>query len=154
MSFPGLAHRMETIGIIGGVRFVNDSKATNVDAARQAMSAYPRFRWIAGGRPKEGGIEPLADLFGSVIKAYLVGEASSQFAATLEGRAPAIEVGAIEAAVAAAWADARACREESVVLFSPACASFDQYSDFEERGDAFRAAVHALAEPQLQEARG
>jgi len=154
MSFPGLAHRMETIGIIGAVRFVNDSKATNVDAARQAMSAYPRFRWIAGGRPKEGGIEPLADLFGSVTKAYLVGEASGQFAATLEGRAAAVEVGTVEAAVAAAYADARACREEAIVLFSPACASFDQYSDFEERGEAFRAAVHALAAPQLQEARG
>jgi UDP-N-acetylmuramoylalanine--D-glutamate ligase len=152
MSFPGLAHRMETIGVIGAVRFVNDSKATNVDAARQAMSAYPRFRWIAGGRPKEGGIEPLADLFGSVTKAYLVGEASAQFAATLEGRAPAVEVGTIEAAVAAAYADARACREEGIVLFSPACASFDQYSDFEARGDAFRAAVHALAAPELQEA--
>ncbi len=154
LSFPGLAHRMETIGIIGGVRFVNDSKATNVDAARQAMSAYPRFRWIVGGRPKEGGIEPLADLFGSVTKAYLVGEASARFAATLEGRAPAVEVGTIEAAVAAAYADARAAREEAIVLFSPACASFDRYSDFEARGEAFRAAVHALAAPQLHEASG
>ncbi|MGI9168698.1 MAG: UDP-N-acetylmuramoyl-L-alanine--D-glutamate ligase, partial [Caulobacteraceae bacterium] len=151
MSFPGLAHRMETIGILGGVRFVNDSKATNVDAARQAMSAYPRFRWIAGGRAKAGGIEPLADLFGSVTKAYLVGEASKAFAATLAGRAPFTEVGAIEAAVDAAYADARACGEEAVVLFSPACSSFDQYSDFEARGEAFRSAVHALAAPRPSE---
>ncbi|MEO8925685.1 MAG: UDP-N-acetylmuramoyl-L-alanine--D-glutamate ligase [Caulobacteraceae bacterium] len=158
MSFPGLAHRMETIGVIGKVRFVNDSKATNVDAARQAMSAYPAFHWIAGGRAKEGGIEPLADLFGSVTKAYLVGEASSAFAATLKGRAPFVEAGDIETAVAAAWADAKlsgegSSGEEAIVLFSPACASFDQYSDFEERGEAFRAAVHALTAPQLQEAR-
>jgi UDP-N-acetylmuramoylalanine--D-glutamate ligase len=158
MSFPGLAHRMETIGIVGKVRFVNDSKATNVDAARQAMSAYPAFRWIAGGRAKEGGIEPLADLFGSVTKAYLIGEAAPQFAATLEGRAPYLETGVMEEAVAAAYADARAAGEEAIVLFSPACASFDQYGDFEERGEAFRAAVHALtapglAAPRLQEAR-
>ncbi|MDQ2861443.1 MAG: UDP-N-acetylmuramoyl-L-alanine--D-glutamate ligase, partial [Pseudomonadota bacterium] len=153
MSFPGLAHRMETVGMLGAVRFVNDSKATNTDAARQAMSAWPAFRWIAGGRAKEGGIEPLADLFGSVTKAYLIGEASAAFAATLEGRAPLLEVGTLEAAVAAAWADAAASGEEAVVLFSPACASFDQYADFEERGEAFRAAVHALTAPQLQEAR-
>ncbi len=158
MTFPGLAHRMETIGIVGGVRFVNDSKATNADAARQAMSAYPRFRWIAGGRPKEGGIEPLADLFGSVTKAYLVGEAAPAFAAVLEGRAQIELCGRIEAAVAAAYADARGEAQcgggESIVLFAPACASFDQYADFEERGEAFRAAVHALARPQLQQATG
>jgi len=153
MSFPGLAHRMETVGIVGKVRFVNDSKATNIDAARQAMSAWPAFRWIAGGRAKEGGVEPLADLFGSVTKAYLIGEASAAFAATLEGRAPCQETGTLEAAVAAAWADARASGEEAIVLFSPACASFDQYADFEERGEAFRAAVHALTAPELQEAR-
>jgi UDP-N-acetylmuramoylalanine--D-glutamate ligase len=148
MTFPGLAHRMETIGTIGAVRFVNDSKATNIDAARQAMSAYPRFYWIAGGRPKAGGIECLADLFPRVAKAYLVGEASEAFARTLDGKAPRAEVVTIEAAVRAAFADARAEAKalggESIVLFTPACASFDQYSDFEARGEAFRAAVHAL----------
>ncbi len=152
MSFPGLAHRMETIGIVGKVRFVNDSKATNVDAARQAMSAYPAFRWIAGGRAKAGGIEPLADLFGGVTKAYLIGEAAGAFAATLKGRVPFVEAGDMETAVAAAWADARSDGEEAVVLFSPACASFDQYSDFEARGEAFRAAVHALTAPRAREA--
>jgi UDP-N-acetylmuramoylalanine--D-glutamate ligase len=145
MSFPGLAHRMETIGAIDGVRFVNDSKATNIDAARQAMSAYPRFYWIAGGRPKSG-IGCLADLFGSIAKAYLIGEASGDFARTLEGRAPAVACGTLQAATRAAFADARASGEDAVVLFSPACASFDQFSDFEARGEAFRAAVHALAE--------
>jgi UDP-N-acetylmuramoylalanine--D-glutamate ligase len=146
MSFPGLAHRMETIGAIDGVRFVNDSKATNIDAARQAMSAYPRFWWIAGGRPKSG-IACLGDLFGSVAGAYLIGEAAADFAATLAGRAPAVQVGTLEAAVRRAFADARASGEaEPIVLFSPACASFDQFSDFEARGEAFRAAVLALAD--------
>src|SRR5208282_2415723 len=88
MTFPGLAHRMETVGTIGRVRFVNDSKATNADAARQALASYPKVYWIAGGQPKTGGIEPLADLFGVVAKAYLVGEATDAFAATLEGKAP------------------------------------------------------------------
>ena len=150
VSFPGLAHRMETIGTLGDVRFVNDSKATNVDAARQAMSSYPRFYWIAGGRPKIGGIECLADLFPSVIKAYLIGEAQEEFAGTLDGCAPYARVGTVAAAVSAAWADARAAGEPAIVLFSPACASFDQFADFEERGEAFRAAVHALAPQDME----
>ena len=112
---------------------------------RQAMSSYPRFYWIAGGRAKFGGIECLADLFPSVIKAFLIGEAQEEFAGTLEGRAPYARVGTVDAAVAAAWADARAAGQPAIVLFSPACASFDQFADFEERGEAFRAAVHALA---------
>ncbi len=108
MTFPGLAHRMETIGTLGGVRFVNNSKATNIDAARQAMSAWPRFYWIAGGRPKTGGIACLSDLFPRVVKAYLVGEAQDDFARTLDGHAPHMSTGTIEAAVEAAWSDARA----------------------------------------------
>jgi UDP-N-acetylmuramoylalanine--D-glutamate ligase len=154
MSFPGLAHRMENVGSIGKVRFINDSKATNAEAARQAMSSYPRFHWIAGGRAKAGGIDSLADLFPNIAKAYLVGEASADFARALSGNAPFTQVGTIEAAVAAAFADARRLSEDVTVLFSPACASFDQYTDFEARGDAFRAAVHALAAPQAREATG
>jgi UDP-N-acetylmuramoylalanine--D-glutamate ligase len=149
-SFPGLAHRMETIGAIGNVRFVNDSKATNADAARQAMSSYPRFYWIAGGRPKEGGVSGLVDLFGGIARAYLIGEAEEDFARTLEGRAPYARAGTLDAAVRAAFADARKEEGEAIVLFSPACASFDQYADFEERGEAFRAAVQALIAPQNQ----
>jgi UDP-N-acetylmuramoylalanine--D-glutamate ligase len=145
ISFPGLAHRMEDIGRIGRVRFVNDSKATNADAARQAMSTLPRFRWIVGGRAKAGGIEPLADLFGHVAKAYLIGESAAEFARTLEGRAAYTHCGDIERAAGAAFADAAASGEEEVVLLSPACASFDQFPDFEVRGDAFRAAVHELS---------
>jgi UDP-N-acetylmuramoylalanine--D-glutamate ligase len=131
---------METIGTIDGVRFINDSKATNVDAARQAMSAYPRFYWIAGGRPKSG-IDCLGDLFCAVAKAYLIGEAAEDFAASLQDLAPSVICGTLQGAVAAAFADARAAGDEAVVLFSPACASFDQFTDFEARGEAFRAAV-------------
>ncbi|HEX6859872.1 MAG TPA: UDP-N-acetylmuramoyl-L-alanine--D-glutamate ligase [Caulobacteraceae bacterium] len=147
MTFPGLAHRMETVGLIGKVRFVNDSKATNADAARQAMSSYPKFFWIAGGLAKAGGIDDLTDLFPRIERAYLVGQASADFAKTLEGKAPYVQCGTIEAATAAAFADARASGEEAIVLLSPACASFDQFADFEQRGEAFRAAVHALAQP-------
>jgi UDP-N-acetylmuramoylalanine--D-glutamate ligase len=145
MSFPGLAHRMETVGHLGKVRFVNDSKATNADAARQALSSYPKVFWIAGGQPKTGGIAPLADLFGRVEKAYLVGEAAPAFAEVLNGKAPAVVSGTIEAAVGQAYADAAASGREAIVLLSPACASFDQFADFEARGEAFRAAVQQLA---------
>ena len=148
MTFPGLVHRMETVAIRDGVRFVNDSKATNADAARQAMSSYPRFFWIAGGVPKSGGIEPLADLFGRVAKAYLVGEAADAFAATLDGKAEMARCNSVQDAAAAAFDDAKreAARtgREAVVLLSPACASFDQFPDFEVRGEAFRTAVLGL----------
>jgi len=151
MSFPGLAHRMETVAQTGGVRFVNDSKATNAEAARQSMAAFPRVHWIAGGRPKSGGIESLADLFPRVARAYLIGEAAPEFARALDGKVDHVISGDMESAVAAAGADAAADAArsggEAVVLLSPACASFDQFPDFEARGEAFRAAVQALAEP-------
>ena len=153
MSFPGLAHRMETVGAIGRVRFVNDSKATNADAARQALSSYPKVYWIAGGQPKAGGIESLADLFGSIAKAYLIGEAQDAFAATLGRRVPHVRSGAMDAAVRAAFDDARASGEDAIVLLSPACASFDQYADFEDRGEAFRAAVQGLTTPAAHQVR-
>lgn len=152
MTFPGLAHRMETVAVLGKVRFVNDSKATNADAARQAMSSYPKFYWIAGGLPKTGGIDGLTDLFPRIEKAYLVGEAAPAFADVLRGKAPAVESGTIEAAVRQAYADARAAGQEAIVLLSPACASFDQFADFEERGEAFRAAVQKLADGQADAA--
>ena len=141
---------METVAVIDGVRFVNDSKATNADATRQAMSSYPRFYWIAGGRAKAGGIEGLADLFPRVAKAYLVGEAAKDFAQTIEGKAPCVLTPTLDQAVAAAYADARASGQEAIVLLSPACASFDQFPDFEVRGDAFRAAVLGLLEQPLK----
>ncbi|HXQ10763.1 MAG TPA: UDP-N-acetylmuramoyl-L-alanine--D-glutamate ligase [Caulobacteraceae bacterium] len=154
VTFPGLVHRMETVGEINGVRFVNDSKATNADAARQAMSSYPSFYWIAGGRPKAGGIEPLEDLFPRIAKAYLVGEAAGEFARSLKGKAPYRLSHTIDAAVAEAFADARAAGEPAIVLLSPACASFDQFADFEVRGDAFRSAVHGLLQRPQKGATG
>ena len=145
MSFPGLAHRMENLGVIGAVRYVNDSKATNADAARQAMTAIPKFYWIAGGEAKAGGIEPLADLFPRIERAYLIGDSARDFERTLSGRADAVIAGDLETAVAMAHRDAAASGEEAVVLLSPACASFDQYPDFEARGEAFRRIVQQLA---------
>jgi UDP-N-acetylmuramoylalanine--D-glutamate ligase len=141
-SYPGLPHRSQLIATWRGVRVVNDSKATNADAAAQALGSFERVRWIVGGRPKEGGIEALRPLFGRVAKAYLVGEAAEAFAATL-GDTPHVIAGTVEAAATAALADAE---EGEVVLLAPACASFDQFPDFEARGRAFEAAVRAHIE--------
>ncbi len=141
-SFPGLAHRMEPVGRAGRVLFVNDSKATNADAAEKALASFHDIFWILGGKPKEGGIEPLRPLFGRVAKAYLIGAASAAFADTL-GDAVAHEFsGVLENAVAAAARDAAASASpEPVVLLSPACASYDQFANFEARGERFRALV-------------
>lgn len=152
-EFPGLSHRMEDVGRRGRARFINDSKATNADAAERALVCYPDIYWIAGGRAKEGGIESLAPLFGRVRKAYLIGEAAKAFAQTLEGRAPYEISETLERAVAHAAEDAaQSTAPEPVVLLSPACASYDQFRDFEERGDAFRAAVSRLVPPAVREA--
>jgi UDP-N-acetylmuramoylalanine--D-glutamate ligase len=148
LSFPGLAHRMETVAHIRGVRFVNDSKATNSDAARQALSSYPKVYWIAGGRAKDGGIDSLADLFPRIKRAYLIGEAAGEFASALEGRASYLDCRDLRVAVAQAFADAQASGEGGIVLLSPACASFDQFADFEARGEAFRSAVLELADTE------
>ncbi len=144
-SFPGLVHRMEEVGRRDAVLFVNDSKATNVDSAAQALVCFSDIFWIAGGRAKTGGIEPLRNFFPRIRKAYLIGEAAEEFAATL-GRAVAYEItGTLDNALAAAARDAEASpAREPVVLLSPACASFDQYRNFVVRGDAFRALVRAL----------
>ena len=141
-SFAGLAHRMETIGRLGRVLFVNDSKATNADAAEKALLSFKDIFWIVGGKAKEGGIEPLRALFPRLAKAYLIGAASDEFARTLKGAAPYELCGTLEAATAAAARDALASGEpEPVVLLSPACASYDQFANFEQRGDRFRALV-------------
>ncbi len=140
-TFAGLRHRCQTIATIRGVRVVNDSKATNADATAKALGSFERIRWIAGGRPKEGGIEPLRPLFGRVVKTYLIGEAAEEFAASL-GETPHEICGTLDVAVAAALAEAE---EGETVLLAPACASFDQYSGFEARGEAFEAAVSRLS---------
>jgi UDP-N-acetylmuramoylalanine--D-glutamate ligase len=144
-SFPGLPHRMEEVGRRGAVLFVNDSKATNADSSAQALACFSDIFWIAGGRPKTGGIESLRHFFPRIRKAYLIGEAAEEFAATLADSVPHEIAGTLDKAVAAAARDAAASpAAEPVVLLSPACASFDQYRNFEVRGDAFRALVQAL----------
>ncbi len=144
-SFPGLAHRMEEVGRRGRVLLVNDSKATNADSAAQALACFNDIFWIAGGKPKTGGIESLRKFFPRIRKAYLIGEAAEEFAATLNGDVPHEIDGTLDKALAAAARDAEASAcPEPVVLLSPACASFDQYRNFEVRGDAFRDLVRAL----------
>ncbi len=144
-SFPGLAHRMEEVGRRGAVLFVNDSKATNADSAAQALACFGDIFWIAGGKPKTGGIESLRSFFPRIRKAYLIGEAAEEFAATLGSDVPHEIDGTLDKALAAAARDAEAnSAKEPVVLLSPACASFDQYRNFEVRGAAFRDLVRAL----------
>jgi UDP-N-acetylmuramoylalanine--D-glutamate ligase len=144
-SFPGLAHRMEEVARIGKVTFVNDSKATNADAAARALAVYPDIFWIAGGKPKDGGIESLGRYFPRIRRAYLIGEAANPFAKTLDGKAPYMMSGTLDTAVAQAAQDAAASSAPApVVLLSPACASYDQFKDFEQRGDAFRTLVGRL----------
>ncbi len=144
-SFPGLAHRMEQVGRRGAVLFVNDSKATNADSAAQALACFSDIFWIAGGKPKSGGINALAGFFPRIAKAYLIGEAAKDFAATLDGKVAYEIAGTLERAVALAARDAQESNvKEPVVLLSPACASFDQYPNFEVRGAAFRDLVAKL----------
>ena len=150
-SFPGLAHRMEQVGRRGNVLFVNDSKATNADAAAPALSSFSRIYWIAGGLPKRGGIETLHSFFPRLAKAYLIGEAAPVFAATIGDAAPYEISGTLATAVEHAARDAAGdlTGREVVVLLSPACASFDQFKNFEVRGDAFRKAVAELEDIEM-----
>jgi UDP-N-acetylmuramoylalanine--D-glutamate ligase len=145
-TFPGLAHRLEEIGRQGRTLFINDSKATNADSTATALAAFERdVYWILGGMAKEGGITTLAPYFPRVAKAYLIGESSEAFAATLQGKADFERCGTLDAAVAAAARDAAVSGAvDPVVLLSPACASYDQFRNFEVRGDAFRALVAVL----------
>jgi len=144
-SFPGLAHRMEDVGHIGKTVFINDSKATNADATARALAVYPDIFWIAGGKPKDGGIESLSGFFPRIRKAYLIGEAAPQFARSLDGKASYEMASVLETAVSHAAADAASSSAKSpVVLLSPACASYDQFKDFEQRGDSFRSLVAKL----------
>jgi len=144
-TFPGLAHRMERVGTKGGVTFINDTKATNADAAARALATFDNIYWIAGGLAKEGGIEDLRPFFNKIIKAYLIGDAAEQFARTLGGDVEFEISATMENAVKAVARDVSANFDRSddtaTVLLAPACASFDQYRRFELRGDAFRRAV-------------
>ncbi len=144
-SFPGLAHRMQEVGRLGVVAFINDSKATNADAAAKALASFENIFWIAGGVPKTGGIDDLAPFFPRIEKAYLIGEAADAFATTLAGKVQFEMCGTLDKAVAAAARDAvRSGSGNAVVLLSPACASFDHYRNFEIRGDAFVKLVSEL----------
>ncbi|MGE0594973.1 MAG: UDP-N-acetylmuramoyl-L-alanine--D-glutamate ligase [Hyphomonadaceae bacterium] len=147
-SFGGLPHRLERAGQVQGVRFINDSKATNAAAAAQALAVYPRVYWIAGGVAKDGGIEDLAQFYPRMAKAYLIGQSAGDFADTLKGKVAVTLAGNLDSAVKLAFEDARASGEpHPVVLLSPACASYDQFRDYEERGDRFKTLVASLAKP-------
>jgi UDP-N-acetylmuramoylalanine--D-glutamate ligase len=153
LSFPGLAHRMEYVGRIGNIRFINDSKATNAEATSRALACFDRIIWIAGGRPKEGGIDALQPEFHRIAYAYLIGEAAEDFAQTLEGKVPFTITGSLDKAVALAAeraAEEAACLNgdampDTAVLLSPAAASFDQFANFELRGNRFRDLVAGLS---------
>jgi UDP-N-acetylmuramoylalanine--D-glutamate ligase len=153
-SFPGLPHRMEEVGRLNRVLFINDSKATNADAAARALACFADIYWIVGGRAKAGGLAGLDLFFPRIRKAYLIGEAAADFARTLEGKVPHVIAGALENALALAARDALAdaSSREPVVLLSPACASYDQFPNFTVRGDRFREAVSALKGVRLPEA--
>ena len=144
-SFAGLSHRMEQVARRGKVLFVNDSKATNADAASKALASFTDIYWIIGGRAKEGGLAGLEPFYPRIVRAYLIGEAADAFARQLGGQVDHVHCGTLARAVEAAAADAgRSAAEEPVVLLSPACASYDQFDNFAKRGDAFRELVMGL----------
>ena len=144
VTYPGLPHRQQRIVTIDGVTFINDSKATNADASERALDCYDRLIWIAGGMAKEGGIEPLAPLFPRVARAVLIGRNAPEFAATLtRAGVPFDMAGTLEAAVPAAFAAAKASGAPTVLL-SPACASWDQFTGYDQRGDRFAALARGL----------
>ena len=150
-TFPGLAHRQELIATIRGVRYINDSKATNADATARALACYDTIYWVAGGVAKEGGIDSLGPLHPRIAHAFLIGAAAEPFGRTLAGHVPATQSGDLATAVRQAHTMAQQSpNKPAVVLLSPACASFDQFDNFEARGEAFRTLVLALngdAEP-------
>jgi len=143
-SFPGLVHRQEPVGVIDGVGYVNDSKATNGEAAARALVCYDDIYWIVGGRPKDGGLAACAPHFDRIRHAFLIGEAALGFSQELDGKVAFTISGDLETALTQAHDLAAANGAGSVVLLSPAAASWDQFSDFEARGDAFKALVEAL----------
>jgi UDP-N-acetylmuramoylalanine--D-glutamate ligase len=140
-SFTGLPHRMERVATVNGVAYVDDSKATNPESTAPALAAFERVHWIVGGKAKGDDLDACRPVFGHVARAYTIGEAGPRFAAILKDDMPVEEAGTLASAVCAAAANAK---PGETVLLSPACASFDQFRDYEERGAAFRAAVDAL----------
>jgi len=144
-SFPGLAHRQANVGTLRNAQFINDSKGTNADATAKALATFDKIYWIAGGRAKGDGIESLSSYFPKIVHTFLIGEAQEQFAATLEGKVPYTKSGTMEKAVTESYQLALANgMPNSVILLSPACASFDQFQDFEHRGNVFCQLVRSL----------
>jgi UDP-N-acetylmuramoylalanine--D-glutamate ligase len=144
-GFPGLPHRAESLAVIGGVEYVNDSKATNAEAAARALATFDDIYWIAGGRAKEGGYAALDPYLNHVRHAYLIGEAAPDLATALAGKVDTTRSDTLGSAVAAATQAAQSAGGHAVILLSPACASFDQFPDYAARGDAFRALVAGRA---------
>jgi len=145
-SFPGLAHRQEKVRTIGRVAYINDSKATNTDSASKALACYDDIYWLAGGIFKEESLGALVEFLPRVRAAFLFGEAAPKFARWLKGKVAVVECGTMDVALTRAHQAAQATHAGGTVLLSPACASFDQFRDFEQRGAKFRAAVDALEE--------
>jgi len=143
-TFPGLPHRMEEVGRIRSTLFINDSKATNADSTEKALKSFDNILWILGGKAKEGGIESLREYFPKIRKAYLIGAAADEFAKTLGSDVPYVRSGTLDKAVEQAAADAAEMDGPAVVLLSPACASYDQFPNYEVRGNHFRELVRAL----------
>jgi len=140
-SFPGLEHRLEFVAELNGVKFINDSKATNAESSACALSSYDNIHWIIGGVAKEGGIESLIEFFPRLKHSYLIGEATEEFAKTLEGKTPYTKAGDLQNAVNLATKNSKS---GDVVMLSPACASFDQFKNFEHRGDEFKKFVQEI----------
>lgn len=144
-TFPGLAHRQECAGMLKNIQFINDSKGTNADATAKALATFDKIYWIAGGKAKSDGIESLSSYFPKIVHTFLIGEAQEEFAHTLEGRVPYTKSGTMEQAVTESYQLALANGlPNSVILLSPACASFDQFEDFEHRGAVFCQLVRSL----------
>ena len=144
-TFPGLAHRQEWVRTLENIQFINDSKGTNADATAKALATFDKIYWIAGGKAKSDGIESLSSYFPKIVHTFLIGEAQQRFAATLEGNVPYTKSGTMEKAVMESYQLALTNgMSNSVILLSPACASFDQFQDFEHRGNVFCQLVRSL----------
>jgi UDP-N-acetylmuramoylalanine--D-glutamate ligase len=153
-SFPGLSHRLQLIGKIDGIRYINDSKATNAEAAARALASYDNIYWIAGGRAKEGGLTALVPYLSHVRRAFLIGESADHMAAELRGRVDTKKCGDLKTAIGDATdAALRDGIAGAVVLLSPACASFDQFKDFEQRGIEFQRLVAEMPRGSLRNAK-
>jgi UDP-N-acetylmuramoylalanine--D-glutamate ligase len=150
VTYPGLAHRQERVASLDNVLFINDSKATNGDATAKALACYDNIYWIAGGLPKEGGINGLDAFWPRIRRAFLIGQAADDFATTLAGQVPTTMSGTLDVATREAFAAARADKN-AVVLLSPACASFDQFANFEARGEAFKTLVREIVREAQRE---